>query len=120
MRALRARLAVHYQGANSTPGYHCANRTQVNGRGVWCLSMGGVQIDQAVSAAFLAPVRPAGVRAAGAVAEALEALRSGQVCVVLPVITTKTPSDSLSAAGHFPGSPVIGKLAPDPRRVGSE
>ena len=54
------RLAVHYQGANSTPGYHCANRSLVNGRGVYCLSVGGVQIDQAVTAAFLAALEPAG------------------------------------------------------------
>lgn len=67
------RLAVHYQGANSTPGYHCANRTLVNGRGERCLSVGGVQIDQAVTAAFLAALAPAGVQAALAAAEALEA-----------------------------------------------
>jgi excisionase family DNA binding protein len=67
------RLAVHYQGANSTPGYHCANRTLLNGRGERCLSVGGVQIDQAVTAAFLAALAPAGVQAAVAAAEALEA-----------------------------------------------
>jgi DNA invertase Pin-like site-specific DNA recombinase/transposase-like protein len=67
------RLAVHYQGTNSTPGYHCANRTLVNGRGERCLSVGGVQIDQAVTAAFLAALEPAGVHAALAAAEALEA-----------------------------------------------
>ena len=67
------RLAVHYQGANSTPGYHCANRTLVNGRGERCLSVGGVQIDQAVTAAFLAALAPAGVDAALAAAETLEA-----------------------------------------------
>ncbi|MGH9251041.1 MAG: helix-turn-helix domain-containing protein, partial [Acidimicrobiales bacterium] len=67
------RLAVHYQGTNSTPGYHCANRTLVNGRGERCLSVGGVQIDQAVTAAFLAALTPAGVHAALAAAEVLEA-----------------------------------------------
>ncbi len=67
------RLAVHYQGANSTPGYHCANRSLVNGRGVYCLSVGGVQIDQAVTAAFLAALEPAGVAAVIAAAEVLEA-----------------------------------------------
>ncbi|NNN02115.1 MAG: recombinase family protein [Acidimicrobiaceae bacterium] len=67
------RLAVHYQGVNSTPGYHCANRTLVNGRGVWCLSVGGVQIDQAVSTTFLAALAPAGVAASVAAAEVLEA-----------------------------------------------
>ena len=34
--------------------------------------------------------------------------------------TTTTPSDSLSTARHFPGAPVIGGPAPDPRRVGAE
>jgi transposase len=67
------RLAVHYQGTNSTPGYHCANRTLVNGRGERCLSVGGAQIDQAVTAAFLAALAPAGVAAALAAAETLEA-----------------------------------------------
>ncbi|MGI8792613.1 MAG: recombinase family protein [Acidimicrobiales bacterium] len=67
------RLAVHYQGANSTPGYHCANRTLVNGRGERCLSVGGAQIDQAVTAAVLAALEPAGVQAAIAAAEAIEA-----------------------------------------------
>jgi hypothetical protein len=67
------RLAVHYQGTHSTPGYHCANRTLVNGRGERCLSVGGVQIDQAVTAAFLAALAPVGVAAALAAAETLEA-----------------------------------------------
>jgi excisionase family DNA binding protein len=67
------RLAVHYQGTNSTPGYHCANRTLVNGRGARCLSVGGAQIDRAITAAFLATLEPAGVHAAIAAAEAIEA-----------------------------------------------
>src|SRR5918994_721243 len=48
------RLAVHYQGTNSTPGYHCANRTLVNGRGARCLSVGGAQIDREAKLAALA------------------------------------------------------------------
>ena len=28
------RLHVHYRGRNSTPGYHCAGKDLVNGRGV--------------------------------------------------------------------------------------
>jgi predicted DNA-binding transcriptional regulator AlpA/uncharacterized protein YndB with AHSA1/START domain len=67
------RLAVHYQGTNSTPGYHCANRTLVNGRGERCLGVGGAQIDQAVTTAFLAALAPAGVAGALAAAETLEA-----------------------------------------------
>jgi DNA invertase Pin-like site-specific DNA recombinase len=67
------RLAVHYHGARSTPGYHCANRTLVNGRGERCLSVGGAQIDKAVTATFLAALQPAGVQASIAAAEAIEA-----------------------------------------------
>ena len=67
------RLATHYRGRNSTPGYHCAGRILVNGRGVWCLSVGGVQLDQAVAGAFLAALTPAGLQAAVAAAEQLEA-----------------------------------------------
>jgi DNA invertase Pin-like site-specific DNA recombinase len=67
------RLATHYRGRRSTPGYHCAGRTLVNGRGVWCLSVGGVQLDQAVAGVFLAALTPAGLQAAVAAAEQLEA-----------------------------------------------
>ena len=48
------RLKVHYKGRLSAPGYHCAGKTIVNGRGEYCLNVGGVQIDAAVAAAFLA------------------------------------------------------------------
>ena len=42
------------------------------------------------------------------------------LCCPQRSITTTTPSDSLSAARHFPGPPVIDGHAPDPRRVGAE
>jgi len=67
------KLAVHYRGRHARPGYHCAGRDLVNGRGVYCLSVGGVQIDQAVAEAFCATLTPAGVQAAVAAAERLEA-----------------------------------------------
>jgi DNA invertase Pin-like site-specific DNA recombinase len=67
------KLAVHYRGRNSTPGYHCAGRDLVGGRGVYCMSVGGVQLDQAVAEAFLAALTPAGIHAAVAAAERLEA-----------------------------------------------
>src|SRR5215217_715976 len=54
-------LAVHYRGRHARPGYHCAGRDLVGGRGVYCLSVGGVQIDQAVAEAFLAALTPAGI-----------------------------------------------------------
>lgn len=67
------RLAVHYSGRYSAPGYHCAGKNIVNGRGEYCLNVGGVQIDAAVAAAFLAALAPAGMTAALQATEQLEA-----------------------------------------------
>ena len=67
------RLRTHYRGTNATPGYHCAGKHIVEGRGVYCLSVGGVQIDQAVSRALLEAIQPAAIDAALAAAEQLEA-----------------------------------------------
>lgn len=58
------RLRVFYQGRHSTPGYYCANSQLCNGRGVWCLRVGGVRLDRAVSEAFLEAIGPAGLEAA--------------------------------------------------------
>lgn len=57
-------LRVYYQGKNSTPGYYCANSQAFNGRGVWCLRVGGVRVDQAVAQTFLETISPAGTEAA--------------------------------------------------------
>lgn len=57
------RLHVHYRGRNSAPGYHCAGKDLVNGRGVYCLKVGGMVIEQAVANAFLEAVTPAAVEA---------------------------------------------------------
>jgi DNA invertase Pin-like site-specific DNA recombinase len=67
------RLAVHYSGRYSAPGYHCAGKNIVNGRGEYCLNVGGVQIDAAVAAAFIAALTPAGLSAALEAIEQLEA-----------------------------------------------
>ena len=67
------RLRTHYRGMNETPGYHCANKGVVNGRGVYCLNVGGLQIDKAAAEAFLRVVEPAGLQAAVRAAERLEA-----------------------------------------------
>jgi hypothetical protein len=69
------RLHTHYRGRNSTPGYHCAGKTLVEGRGVFCLNVGGVHIDDAVTKAFIAALEPAKLAAAVAAAERLEADR---------------------------------------------
>lgn len=66
-------LKTHYRGTNQTPGYHCSNKGIENGRGVYCLNIGGLQIDAAVAQAFLQAVEPAGVAAAVRAAERLEA-----------------------------------------------
>jgi DNA invertase Pin-like site-specific DNA recombinase len=68
------KLKVHYQGrhGHQSPAYHCPSSVLVEGRGSWCLRVGGGQIDQAVTAALLAALTPAGVKAAVRAAEALE------------------------------------------------
>ncbi|MCA1679769.1 MAG: recombinase family protein, partial [Actinobacteria bacterium] len=68
------KLKVHYQGrrGHQSPAYHCPSSILVEGRGSWCLRVGGGQIDQAVTGALLAALTPAGVKAALAAAEALE------------------------------------------------
>lgn len=57
------RLHVHYRGRNSAPGYHCAGKDLVNGRGVYCLNVGGTLIEQAVVDAFLEAITPAAIEA---------------------------------------------------------
>lgn len=58
------RLHTHYRGSNSTPGYHCAGKDLVNGRGQYCLNIGGLAIERAVANALLEAVTPAAVEAA--------------------------------------------------------
>jgi DNA invertase Pin-like site-specific DNA recombinase len=57
------RLHVHYRGRNSAPGYHCCGKDLVNGRGVYCLNVGGTVIEQAVADAFLQTITPAAIEA---------------------------------------------------------
>lgn len=66
------RLRTHYRGRNAAPGYHCAGKNIVSGRGVYCLNVGGVQIDEAVTHAFLEALEPAGIQAALMAAQQLE------------------------------------------------
>jgi DNA invertase Pin-like site-specific DNA recombinase len=69
------KLKVHYQGrrGHQSPAYHCPNSELVNGRGKWCLRVGGRKLDEAVAETLLAALTPAGVKAALRAAEALEA-----------------------------------------------
>ena len=69
------RLHTHYRGRTSAPGYHCPGKILVEGRGVYCLNVGGVQIDEAVTQAFLTALEPAKLAATVAAAERLEADR---------------------------------------------
>ena len=71
------RLKVFYSGRHSSPGYHCAGDTIVNGRGEHCLRIGGRQIDQAVASTFLAALAPAGIEASLHAAEQIEADHDG-------------------------------------------
>jgi excisionase family DNA binding protein len=56
-------LRVYYSGRNSTPGYHCPGATIVNGRGEYCMRVGGLAVDKAVSDALITAVAPAGLEA---------------------------------------------------------
>jgi excisionase family DNA binding protein len=66
------RLRTHYSGRLSSPGYHCPGKVIVEGRGVYCLNIGGVQIDHAVAQSFIAALEPAKLAASIAAAERLE------------------------------------------------
>lgn len=67
------RLHTHYTGRNAAPGYHCAGKDIVSGRGVNCLNVGGVQIDRAVVDAFLKALTPAALQATHLAIRQLEA-----------------------------------------------
>jgi DNA invertase Pin-like site-specific DNA recombinase len=67
------RLHTHYRGRNSTPGYHCPGKDLANGRGVYCLNVGGLAIEQAVADAFIKAVTPAAVQATLLTVEQLQA-----------------------------------------------
>lgn len=69
------RLRTHYRGRNARPGYHCPGKNIVEGRGQYCLNVGGCQIDAAVADAFLAALQPASMEAALLAAEQMEASR---------------------------------------------
>ena len=64
---------MHYRGRNSAPGYHCCGKDLVNGRGVYCLNVGGTVIEQAVADAFLQAITPAAIEATRLSVEQLRA-----------------------------------------------
>ncbi|HTS54002.1 MAG TPA: recombinase family protein, partial [Burkholderiales bacterium] len=67
------RLHTHYRGNFSAPGYHCPGKTLVEGRGQYCLNIGGVQIDQAVTRVVIDALTPAALQASLKAAQQLEA-----------------------------------------------
>jgi len=73
------RLRTHYTGRTSSPGYHCSGEHLVEGRGSHCLNIGAVQIDAAVTRAFIAALEPARITATLAAAEQLEADREASL-----------------------------------------
>jgi DNA invertase Pin-like site-specific DNA recombinase len=73
------RLPTHYRGRSSAPGYHCPGKILVDGRGEYCLNVGGLQIDEAVARAFVAALEPAKIAATVAAAERLEADREASL-----------------------------------------
>jgi DNA invertase Pin-like site-specific DNA recombinase len=68
-------LHVAYSGRTSSPSYYCPGKHIVNGRGEFCLHIGGRQIDAAVAPALLAVLRPAALEASLQVADRLGADR---------------------------------------------
>jgi DNA invertase Pin-like site-specific DNA recombinase/predicted DNA-binding transcriptional regulator AlpA len=66
------KLRTHYTGRTASAGYHCAGKNIVNGRGVYCLTIGALQVDEAVAHAVLTALEPLGVEAAITAAERLE------------------------------------------------
>ena len=122
------KLAVFYQGpSKTTPGYYCTGTgALVDGRGTRHLQFGGLAIDTAVAAAFLAALAPAALSACLAAVDELEhghdtvlaghrrdversPLRRGQSGTPLPGRRPGQP-----AGRPRPGS----RLGEDPRRAG--
>ena len=71
------RLRTHYTGRTASAGYHCAGKSIVEGRGIYCLNVGAVQIDEVAARTVLAALAPLGVEAALAAAERIEADHDG-------------------------------------------
>lgn len=69
------RLRVRYNGRRCKPSYYCPGRVVMDGNSACCLSVGGIQIDEAVARAFLEALEPARLTAALAAAERLESDR---------------------------------------------
>jgi len=71
------KLRTHYTGRTASPGYHCPGKRIENGRGLYCLNIGAIQIDDAVAQAVLTALAPLGIEAAIAAADRIEADHDG-------------------------------------------
>ncbi len=71
------KLRTHYTGRTASPGYHCSGKSIVDGRGIYCLSVGAMQIDEALAHTVLTALAPLGAEAALAAAERIEADHDG-------------------------------------------
>jgi DNA invertase Pin-like site-specific DNA recombinase len=69
------RLRIRYGGRKTAPNYHCPGRMVREGREAYCLSVGGTQIDEAVTRAFLNALEPVRLSATLAAAERIESDR---------------------------------------------
>jgi DNA invertase Pin-like site-specific DNA recombinase len=72
-------LRVQYGGRDNVPYYYCASDQVIAGRGVRCLWVSGRMIQEAVVAAFVAALQPAGVRASLRAAELVSQGRDSAV-----------------------------------------
>ena len=53
------KLRTHFTGRTASPGYHCAGKNIVEGRGCYCLNVGAMQIDETVMAIASTPTMSA-------------------------------------------------------------
>jgi hypothetical protein len=56
-KEIKRKVRTHYTGRTASPGYHCPGKTIANGRGVYCLRIGAVQVDEAIERAVLSALK---------------------------------------------------------------
>ena len=57
------KLFVHYNDSNAQIRYHCKG-AMVNHGTAWCISFGGLRVDETISKAILEVISPLGIEAA--------------------------------------------------------
>ena len=104
------RLHTHYRGRSSAPGYHCPGKILVEGRGGYCLNIGGIQIDEAVTRAFIAALEPAKLAATVAAAERLEAIARPRSSNGASASSGRVTRRAVPSAAIAPSIPTTGWL----------